>query len=82
MPSLSRRSFLMAATASGVGVALDGAFASTPSSTSSAAPRVTRVDDGSLFPQSVGGDPTWTGRTKGRHPPRVPALRAWRIRCR
>lgn len=62
MPSLSRRSFLMGATAAGVGIALDGAFASTPSSTSSSPARVSRVDDGSLFTHSVAsGDPTASG---------------------
>ena len=62
MPSLSRRSFLQGATAAAVGVALDGAFASTPSSSLSSAPRVLRVDDGKVFPQSVAsGDPTATG---------------------
>jgi alkaline phosphatase D len=62
VPSLSRRSFLLGATAAGVGVALDGAFASTPSSPLSAAPRVRSVDDGKVFPQSVAsGDPTDSG---------------------
>ena len=79
MPSLSRRSFLLGATAAGVGVALEGAFASTPSSPRSASVRITRVDDGKVFPQSVAsGDPTargvilWTrvepSRLTGRDP--------------
>lgn len=50
MPSLSRRSFLQGATAAAVGVALDCAFASTPSSPLSSAPRVLRVDDGKVLP--------------------------------
>ena len=62
MPTLSRRSLLLGATAAGVGIALDGAFASTPSAPLGTAPRVTRFDDGRVFPQSVAsGDPTASG---------------------
>lgn len=62
MPSLSRRSFLVGTTAAGVGIALDGAFAVTPSRSTGSAPRITRTDDGTVFPQSVAsGDPTASG---------------------
>ncbi|MDP3712748.1 MAG: alkaline phosphatase D family protein [Mycobacteriales bacterium] len=62
MPSISRRSLLLGATAAGVGVALDGAFAATPSSPLGSAPRISKVDDGKVFPQSVAsGDPTASG---------------------
>jgi alkaline phosphatase D len=62
LSSLSRRSFLVGATAAGVGAALPGAFAATPSTPLAASPRVSRVDDGKVFPQSVAsGDPTDSG---------------------
>jgi alkaline phosphatase D len=59
---LSRRSLLLGASAAGAGFALDSAFASTPSTPAAAPARAGRLDDGTLFPQSVAsGDPTATG---------------------